>query len=724
MAYSVKFRSEFVDFYSRAVKVDISQEDWSGAVTTITPSYPSLSIEWPSKRGDIFDPVRGAMAKFNVYASTNSQFDEFFDAYETEYKMEIYISSALYWTGWIMVGDHQEAFNSAPYIVSFRAYDLGYLQDIEYDDALEDDDSIIDVIQECLSKTGFSFDLKERVNIYEDSINSTQSDSMLNQINVHQAGFFDADWVGLSCYDILSRELMPFNAFIMQENGVWNVCRVGDMIASHNYRVFNTSGAVTSSGAEDTTKTLTDYSIIDNSGILLAADSWKNLNLYQDYGIKNLVNNGRFDKDISISDFWTESGTGGTTQIEPLTFNTKFLDGELTGNNFLLMGSTTGTVGMTHDLTYAVESANTVRLKVRYRLGFYQLGGSVSTLKAQFFVTNTVGVTSHLLQTDGSWVNATTDTNDIPITNRGIIEGEIVSEEFDGTGTLSFAIRDVAGVTGASIYFTYWDYFEVTAIVGASSTIREDYSEVIDVNNLTDPSEVVIYHGDSEYTATGRDVLLGSYATTGGSTTDAWRSAYGSAEDKVVQICANNYKAQYTTTARRLQATIKGQINYLDVFENGGKSYIPSSLTYNIDDSEWQGERIEHKQLWEEVPATFANGVGAANLYDSFSTSTNFFDPEKTQTATVAQSTITVTTEVGQRYKLNINIADLALVGTSDIPEFTFCGVTKSDFVLGDNEWEFVALSTQGSSDVFVESAVADTCDLSIHIFIYEIIGG
>ena len=310
MAYGVKYRVEFVDFYSRAIKVDISQEDWAGAITSITPAYPCLSIEWPADRANIFDPVRGAMATLNVYASSVNQFSEFFDAYETEYKMEIYISAALYWTGFVMVGEHQEAFNSAPYVVSLRAYDLGYLQQLTYDRNLEDDDRIIDVIIECLSHTNYGIDIKERVNIYEDSINSTQSDSMLNQINLHQPAYFDDDWVGDTYYDVLAKLLTTFNAFIMQENGLWNICRVEDMVGAHNYRVMDiTTGGVNSSGSEDNTKTLASYNIINNSGIMMAASSWKNLMFFQDYGVKNLVHNGHATNEgVAYTDIWTRVG--------------------------------------------------------------------------------------------------------------------------------------------------------------------------------------------------------------------------------------------------------------------------------------------------------------------------------------------------------------------------------------------------------------------------------
>jgi hypothetical protein len=719
MAYGVKYRVEFKDFYDTAIKVDILQESYSGSVTSIDPAYPSLSIEWPSRRGKIFDPVRGAIARLNVFASSVNQFEEFFDAYETEYEMRIYKSGSVYWKGWVMVGDHQEVFNSAPYVVAFKAYDLGYLQGIGYDQTREDDDSIIDVIQYCLAQTGFLLNVKERVNLYEDSINSTQSDSVFNQINVHQSVFFDRDWNALSCYEILQRELKPFTAFIMQENGVWNICRIGDMRYTHNYRIFNTAGSVSSSGSEDNTKTLTDYEIINNSGIVLADMSWKNLNLFQNLGAKNLVDNGTFGlASFTFTDFWSVTGGNSYSVVSDMGI---FGISEPATGNALQVVFTSGQNVFTHDKTYSVEASNAVNLLIRYRFLANYSGGTGSCIGG--FVVRVDTGSLYDVQQDGTWVIGSTDTDNYPCPVRTWVSGEIVTDQIPGTGTLTIFIKECGGLSGPTFLTTYWDYIEVIPLVNSKTTETVDYSEVLDSDNLTEPEDVTIYHGDSEYTLTGAELHLGSYELTGGTATDGWQTKTGSQVEKIMELLAKVYKAQHITTSKRLQATIKGQLEYLDILTNDSKHYLPSSLTYNVDDSEWVGERIEMKYgLETNLVTSIANDpLSTGNPYDVFSSVANTCTIEKTQVinpAVAGTNTMSITS--GVRYKLTANLVDNA---TSNIPSISFGGDTKSDLALGDNEWDVLSSVTSATHRSIITNQIADTCDLTITLTIQEYYG-
>jgi hypothetical protein len=301
------------------------------------------------------------------------------------------------------------------------------------------------------------------------------------------------------------------------------------------------------------------------------------------------------------------------------------------------------------------------------------------------------------------------------------VEGEIVTDQIPGTGTVRIAIKESSGLSGPSFLTTYWDYFEVIPIINSRVVEGSDLSEVLDSKNLTDPEEVIIYHGDSDNTLTGAELYMGGYETIGGAATDAWQSLRGTTVDQIQQLCADVYKAQHTSTAERLQSTIRGQLTYLSILQNLGKSYLPGSMTYLVDDSEWQGERIEMKTIWTQLAATFANGPTPDTRYDTFSTIVpNQVGIEKTQSSTPAQGLVTVTTEIGQRYKLVIEV--LSPIGT--IPDFTFCGVTKTDFVEGVNTWELVALSVQGVSDVFFENAPLELIQALIQIAIYKSTGG
>lgn len=717
MAHGTKYRSQYKDDkYGVDIQVDLQQEDYAGSVTSIKGVYPALSIEWPSDRDNIFDVVRGSIARFSAYAEVLNQFDEFFDAYEKQWKMVITIDSSIYWSGWVMVGDHIESYLSAPYVVTFMAYDLGYLQDVPFDNTREEDDSIIDVLEYCLTQTGLGLNIKERVNLYEDSINDDEDDSMFDQINVHQTVHFDEDWEAYSCYEVLERELKPLNAFLMQEHGVWNICRVHDMKYEHNYRVI-IGGSVDSSGTEDTTKALSGVSVINRSGLMMAVPTWKNLNFFQEYGLNNLVHNGRFGKQITLSDFWTVTGTGTASYVDSDTVNNIY--DKFTSNGALRLDSGAGTsnLSLTHIMQYAVESGSSIRLEIRYRFAFYNVGGS-GTAEGAFLVDNYYSATNHRVQLDGTWGATNTDTDNIAGVFRGFAEGSFITDPFGGTGSLILTITDVRGITGASSCFTFWDYFEVIPIIGSSGRSRKDYSEELNANNITEPEEVVIIHGDSEYTATGRDVLAGSYETSAGATTDVWQSKAGSEPEKVAQLCANCYKVQRESSARRFQATIKGQLSYLTVLYENARYYLSSAMTYLVDQSEWQGERIEIKTGWgDDITGTFLNGFSGSNLYDTFSTSANELNIEKTTTPDTDYTTLSTTSvTAGTRYLLEVNIVDNSMGST--VPDVTFAGTTKTGLDFGDNSWEVVAATTTDTHPEFTEHTAGEFCDITLTVTI------
>ena len=292
MALAEKYRCDFKDYYSNDVRVSIYQEGFSGSVTEVTPAKNPLTIEWPGTRGDIYHPVRGATATFNCYASENDQFNEFFDGASKEYRMDVRVDGSTYWRGWLMLEDYQESFNSPPYIVSIQAYDFGYLQRIKWNKSYHGDDDALSVLFKLVNETGILQNIRESVNIYEDSTTSGAGYSPFDQTNIHQNSFMDDSWDSISCYDALTKILRSFNAVLYQENGVYNIVRVPDLTASRNWREYEDASTLVDSGSEDMRSALSNYNELNRSVIMMAAPIYKDLNFSVDFGNKNLINNG------------------------------------------------------------------------------------------------------------------------------------------------------------------------------------------------------------------------------------------------------------------------------------------------------------------------------------------------------------------------------------------------------------------------------------------------
>ena len=593
MSYGVKYRIEFKDHFNRAIKVDISKDGYSSTVTSVTPTADPLSIEWPGQRGDIFAPVRGAICRVGFYAASSGQFDEFFTAKERQFKVEVYVSASLYWSGWMIPGEHQEALEAPPYAVSISAYDLGGLQSIPYEAADYEDSTILEAVQNCLDGTDLGLDIKERVNIYEDSTyigSPATADSTFEDIKIHNTNFFSYEFVPDSKYEALQKLLKPFNAFIMQESGVWNICRVGDMAVSHNYRVFNSSGTKTSSGSEDTRFNFSTIDVMNRSGLLMGTETWRNLNFKLDQGLRGLVPNPLMEQQPTASDLWTTTGTWDYTTLE---------------DSYVLRESVGGLPRKEAVLkkTYSLVSTTIFAVSLDYELRFVSASGSPTYADIVVkYVPSGGGSTQYLDIQGGTGFSTTSSVVQVSGTEDTWISGTASGNIFSPSGTLSIEVYSANH--GANQGYTYFKQLELT-----SSSIKawtkpeqiEDLSKVIDTDNLYEPDEVIIYFGDAgnALSATDDDAkhFLNSVLRlqTGNTPTDAWDTNTGAGPDTLQQICADCYEDQYEDNALRLQGTLRCQKNYLDVITYDSKQLLATSLTRNFRDSDLIGEWIEIK---------------------------------------------------------------------------------------------------------------------------------
>jgi hypothetical protein len=199
-----------------------------------------------------------------------------------------------------------------------------------------------------------------------------------------------------------------------------------------------------------------------------------------------------------------------------------------------------------------------------------------------------------------------------------------------------------------------------------------------------------------------------------------WQAKTGGAEDTLLNIAMDCYKAQHENTARKLQALIMGEIDYLDVLQDSlERRFLASSIVRNFRASTLEGEWIEIKTGWgDELVTTLVNDPDELGYtYDTFSSSGNTCTLVKTQTSTEAkagQKTLDVTS--GDKYKLEATIT-----GTGTIPDVIFGGTTKSDLALGFNVWLVDCSVTSPTHIAYIENASAEVFNGTLTLSIKEI---
>lgn len=686
MAYGVKYRCEFKDRLGNTIQADIKQDGFSGSITYVKGSSNPLSVDWPGDRENIFNPIRGAQATLSMMAETDGQFNEFFEANNKEYQLEIYDGrvSRIAFKGWLMLSDYYESMNAAPYEVSVSAYDLGYLQELNWDKSRVADDSVMDVIVHILGQTGLELSIVDEVNIYEDSISSGTTDSMLTQINIHQAVFMDDSWESITYYEALKRILLPFNAFIVQDFQYFRICRIPDMPYSHRYRVFDESGVYQANTTTDRTVLLSSFDELHRTGVMMTCPNYKELKMRQIPGLRNLVNNGLVgDVDADPYDYWQYAGGAQS----PLSYSDRTYNGSTTYSNVAVLeldhnSSVVGRTYIDHIIEYDITTGMALDVSYFWESFGADTGNPVIQLKAEsggtdYYMSMETGLwrsdtTESALINEGETTSLTPQPGNggyyIPSITNGKLTIRIFEANYTGTGktfiNLSVNLYAISVIPSVTRNFDY-----------------KLYDLEINSNNIDNSPEIEFFLGDTIDIDNPKafDCLLGSLTiASDGSATDSWTPLNdGGRTDTLLNLARECYQAQFENPARRIQATLLGNISYMTILKDSSdRCYLPATLTREFGDNRFTGEWIEIKQgLGDELVTAWTN--------ISFNTILDNGDTTFTGSATSFSQAETNTIDVDSDYYYKV-VFSLTETADNGVWGFTWGLALEDDISDGD----------------------------------------
>jgi hypothetical protein len=247
------YRIEFSDLNKVEWRISIGDSAHTGTYTLLKATGNPLNFAYDNESDDVFDPMRPSRATFEVYSETNFALLDLYSVEDMHYPVTIYCNEALFWSGYVETQNYEEVYEPAPYTVSITATDgLSILENILYADSIayhEGEETITyyngheresKIILDILGEIGFT-EFKEYVNIYEDNMLSTASDSPLDQIKIDRDVFKD-----YYCYEVLSEILKKYNAIIRQKDGIFCIVRPAELLDATVYGRWFTA---------DTTKT-------------------------------------------------------------------------------------------------------------------------------------------------------------------------------------------------------------------------------------------------------------------------------------------------------------------------------------------------------------------------------------------------------------------------------------------------------------------------------------
>lgn len=227
LKYFLKWKdTENVDYEAR-----IYQKGYTGTTTEIN-GYAVLKY---GSAKDNLDPIRGNGLDLNLEADTSITLEDLYTESENQFIVKFYRNNVLLFDGFLKPDGIYQSFVMDRWILNVSCVDgLGILKDLAFVQStgfhFNGKMKCIDIIYNCLKRTGVSMNLNTSVNIYYNGLTASDTLDPLTQVYLSSDRFVkdDKDTI-MNCQEVLSSVLNLFNANICQVGGEWYVYRPNEL---------------------------------------------------------------------------------------------------------------------------------------------------------------------------------------------------------------------------------------------------------------------------------------------------------------------------------------------------------------------------------------------------------------------------------------------------------------------------------------------------------------
>lgn len=214
MSYGLKYRLSFDSVSGTPCEINILEAGYEGPVEKRNlGSAPVLKM-------DDGEAVRGTSLELSIETCFDGDLREFYTTDRKKFRVEVYRSGVLFWSGHILPELYSEPYISVPFDVSVTVSDgLGLLKNIPF--GLSGKRSVFDVIKYCCEQTGLVLNYVFASKLLATGMSGVAS--VYTQAFVDCNAFDDAD-----CYEALEKVLITFGSYIKQKDCKWHVLRYTD----------------------------------------------------------------------------------------------------------------------------------------------------------------------------------------------------------------------------------------------------------------------------------------------------------------------------------------------------------------------------------------------------------------------------------------------------------------------------------------------------------------
>jgi hypothetical protein len=271
MAYGKKFELVFSDVSSNPRKIEILKKDYTGSVKSLVGTDDPVRIKWDTN-DDIYSPIIGSTCEISLFVTDDTDYDDWYDADEREYKVRILtgdISGSpvwnttedgwaeasiewddgtgqgfeFYWEGYLVVDRYREAVLTKPFPIRLIASDgLGTLNGYEAPNSnvilsggqpdinasQSNFDSLFYYIRKILENTGLDFDIYIANNIR--AATGAVNETLFHDIQAYEFGLRKNNFKNFNAKELLEKILKITNSRIFQANGRWYIISNSNLI--------------------------------------------------------------------------------------------------------------------------------------------------------------------------------------------------------------------------------------------------------------------------------------------------------------------------------------------------------------------------------------------------------------------------------------------------------------------------------------------------------------
>jgi hypothetical protein len=314
LSYGTFFTSSILDASGNTFIININKKSFTGSSTVITDySLHPLNHQYRGGRDNEDDCIYGSEMTFEFYVNEDLDITDLLESDYKDFQMQVYLNGDLFFTGFVHPEYLESKLINSAYFISLTATDaLLDLKDIAFPytyNLTTGQTSVLYLVKLCLNETDIPLNINAQVNVTTSALSGA---TVLDHVYANANRFVkikDGKITFTNCFDAISQLLTPFNAKLVQANGVYEIC------SKHEKNTSKTSYDWTS-----LTGTTTTYNRVNTNASLFSfnSDSLSKVKPYKafDLTFRNL-NNGSYVSENGLNGRFNYNVIGWTSADSP-----------------------------------------------------------------------------------------------------------------------------------------------------------------------------------------------------------------------------------------------------------------------------------------------------------------------------------------------------------------------------------------------------------------------